>query len=67
MGMMTITNVSGNIWTANWVLGAVNPVTQANGWGGGVKTLTDTLDRVRITTTNGTDTLDGGSVNILYE
>jgi len=66
MGMMTITNVSGNIWTANWVLGAVNPVTQANGWGGGVKTLTDTLDRVRITTT-GSDTLDGGSVNILYE
>ena len=26
-----------------------------------------TLDRVRITTTNGTDTFDAGSINILYE
>ena len=67
MGMMTITNVSGNIWTANWVLGAVNPTTQANAWGGGVKTLTDTLTQVRITTTNGTDTFDAGSINILFE
>jgi hypothetical protein len=25
------------------------------------------LDRVRITTTNGTDTFDAGSINILYE
>jgi len=34
---------------------------------GGVKTLSGTLDRVRITTVNGTDTFDAGSVNILYE
>jgi hypothetical protein len=67
MGMMTITNVSGNIWTANWTLGATGTSPAATAWGGGVKTLTDTLDRVRITTTNGTDTLDGGSVNLLYE
>ena len=26
-----------------------------------------TLDRVRITTVNGTDTFDAGSINILYE
>ena len=25
------------------------------------------LDRVRITTVNGTDTFDAGSINILYE
>lgn len=30
-------------------------------------TLSGTLDRVRITTTNGTDTFDAGSINILYE
>ena len=66
MGMMTITNVSGNIWTANWVLGATGTSPAANAFGGGVKTLTDTLTQVRITTT-GSDTLDGGSVNILYE
>jgi len=33
---------------------------------GGV-TLTGVLDQVRVTTANGTDTFDAGSVNILYE
>ena len=33
----------------------------------GTKALSGTLDRVRITTVNGTDTFDAGSVNILYE
>lgn len=34
---------------------------------GGSKTLSGTLDRIRITTVNGTDTFDAGSINILYE
>lgn len=33
----------------------------------GVLALSGALDRVRITTVNGTDTFDAGSVNILYE
>ena len=33
----------------------------------GYKTLSGTLDRVRITTANGTDTFDAGTINILYE
>ncbi len=33
----------------------------------GNKALSATLDRVRITTVNGTDTFDAGSVNIIYE
>jgi hypothetical protein len=33
----------------------------------GGKTLAGTLDRIRITTVNGTDTFDAGSINILYE
>ena len=33
----------------------------------GSKTLSDTLTQVRITTVNGTDTFDAGSINILYE
>ena len=33
----------------------------------GSKTLSDTLDRIRITTVNGTNTFDAGSVNILLE
>jgi hypothetical protein len=33
----------------------------------GSKATSATLDRVRITTANGTDTFDAGSINILYE
>lgn len=33
----------------------------------GTKALAATLDRVRITTVNGTDTFDAGSINIMYE
>jgi hypothetical protein len=33
----------------------------------GSKELSATLDRIRITTVNGTDTFDAGSINILYE
>lgn len=34
---------------------------------GGSPALSGALDRVRITTSNGTDTFDAGSINILYE
>jgi hypothetical protein len=33
----------------------------------GAKSLSDVLTQVRITTVNGTDTFDAGSINILYE
>jgi hypothetical protein len=33
----------------------------------GAKSLSDTLTQIRITTVNGTDTFDAGSINILYE
>lgn len=41
--------------------------TQGSSVGGGNITLSGALDRVRITTVNGTDTFDAGSVNIMYE
>jgi hypothetical protein len=34
---------------------------------GGAIALSGVLDRVRITTVNGTDTFDAGTINILYE
>jgi hypothetical protein len=38
------------------------------GWAAaGTKTLSGTLDRITLTTVNGTDTFDAGSVNIMYE
>lgn len=33
----------------------------------GFKTLTGTLDRVRITTVGGSQTFDAGTVNVIYE
>jgi hypothetical protein len=36
-------------------------------FGSGTIALSGTLDRVRITTLNGTDTFDAGSINIMYE
>lgn len=46
-------------------------VTTTNGgtsfFAGNSPALAGALDRVRITTVNGTDTFDAGSVNILYE
>jgi hypothetical protein len=64
IGLWTLVNVSGNTWIATHTayLQGTNIVS-----GGGVKALSGTLDRVRLTTVNGTDTFDAGSVNISYE
>jgi len=63
-GHFTITNVSSNIWVCSHVYGDSGADIMV---GGGNISLGGTLDRVRITTTNGTDTFDAGSINILYE
>jgi hypothetical protein len=64
-GHIVLTNISGNIWAASGILGTSN--TPFAAYTAGNKTLSATLDRVRITTVNGTDTFDAGSINILYE
>jgi hypothetical protein len=51
----------------SWVCYGALYVTSGLNTLSGLKTLSDTLDRVRITTVNGTDTFDAGSINILYE
>jgi hypothetical protein len=64
-GIATIANVSGNIWVEAGALG--NTATNSVNVSGGSVSLAGTLDRVRITTVNGTDTFDAGSINIMYE
>jgi hypothetical protein len=64
-GNIVITNISSNTWTATGILwnsaGALN-------WTAAITpNLSDTLDQVRITTVNGTDAFDAGSINILFE
>ena len=66
-GSLTLLNVSGNVWVSNHSIGYNQATSSAGASGGGNKTLSGTLDRVRITTVNGTDTFDAGSINILYE
>ena len=64
---MTITLVSGTTWVASHCGGYTNGTTNFALVGGGSVTLADTLDRIRLTTANGTDAFDAGSVNIMYE
>jgi len=61
---MVITLISGSSYVSSHS-GMTNN-TQAISGGGGI-TLSGTLDRVRITTVNGTDTFDAGTINIMYE
>jgi hypothetical protein len=63
-GHMVITNISGNIWISSHTTKASTAVCPV---GAGSVTLGNTLDRVRFTSVNGTDTFDAGSINILYE
>jgi hypothetical protein len=64
-GAARIQLLTGNTWAfdGGFVAPAVPRVCNASG----SKTLSGTLDRIRITTVNGTDTFDAGSINILYE
>jgi len=63
-GSITLSLLGSNIWVAQ---GTLNPANAEAYTVSGAVTLSGTLDRVRITTVNGTDTFDAGSINILYE
>ena len=64
IGTATIANITGN----SWVFNSFNSqASGAAGAGTGVKELSATLDRIRITTVNGTDTFDAGSINVMWE
>ena len=65
-GSVVLTNITGNTWVSNGNLIFAN--TGSLGWSSaGSLALGGTLDGVRITTVNGTDTFDAGSINIMYE
>ena len=66
-GSVTITALdpATNLWVCAGVLGQSSSAGTSQI--GGSKTLSATLDRIRITTVGGTNTFDAGTVNILYE
>ena len=62
-GLMIISAINSNSW-------AYTAMANNNGsvrTSAGTKTLSDTLTSIRITTVNGTDTFDAGTINISYE
>jgi hypothetical protein len=64
-GICTISNISGNSWIESGVVG--NNLGNSNNVSQGTIALGAVLTAVRITTVNGTDTFDAGTINILYE
>ena len=64
-GQSIITKLSDSVYTSSgsmYLDGADGNVT-----GGTQSSLSETLDRIRITTANGTDVFDAGTINIMYE
>ena len=64
-GSLVLTLLGSNTWICSGVIGRY--VGGDSMIVNGVIALGGTLDRVRITTVNGTDTFDAGTINILYE
>ena len=64
-GCVQFNNVSGNAWVASGNI-AYNDASVVVCCAGGIA-LSGTLDRIRLTTVNGTDTFDAGTINISYE
>jgi len=65
-GIIMLCLQTGTTWVASGNINRDDTTTYLSVMAG-KKALSDTLDRVRITTVNGTDTFDAGSINILFE
>lgn len=64
-GTVQFTLISGNTWVFSGAFG-IHGIPYAGTLGGTIS-LSGVLDRIRITTTNGTDTFDAGTINIMWE
>ena len=64
-GVIHLCHMGSNLWVAGGVL--TDPAQTVSMTMGGSVTLSGALDRLRLTTVNGTDTFDAGSINILWE
>lgn len=63
--VLRLIDAASNAWVASGTFALSN--TNITTTLAGSKSLAGTLDRVRITTSNGTDTFDAGAINILYQ
>lgn len=66
-GRLVFEHLGGNVWSVAGN-GGGNDAGGVRLWNcGGTVTLSGALDRIRLTTVNGTDAFDAGLINILYE
>jgi hypothetical protein len=67
-GSIVLNLISGNTFVSSGILAlsdtSIGPLVASSA---GTKTLSDTLDRLRITTVQGIDTFDAGVINIIYD
>ena len=66
-GFISFVNITGNTWVCSATISSNNGNQPGMIYTNGQISLASVLDRIRITTANGTDTFDAGSINILYE
>lgn len=64
-GVMMVCLIGSDTWASTHSVGRSDSAVFL--CGGGSVALSGTLDRIRITTVNGTDTFDAGTINIMYE
>ena len=66
-GAYTLALLGSNTWVGSGNIGGDGSALVAFACAGKSPALSGTLDRIRITTVNGTDAFDAGSINILWE
>ena len=64
-GFSSLSTLGSNAWVAGGTV--MSSSSSGTNFHAGAITLSGTLDRIRITTSNGTDTFDAGSINLLLE
>lgn len=62
--VINLVNEATGTWSGGGIFGSTEPATT---WTAGSKALSGVLDRIRVTTVNGTDTFDAGTINIMWE
>ena len=66
-GCFVLNLISSNTWVGTGMLAYTAGTSNGVSTGGATPNLSGALDRIRITTVNGTDVFDAGSINIMYE
>jgi hypothetical protein len=66
-GKLTLSKVSSTVWVGEGSFYDSNPIIRMAYVAGRVSGLSGDVNMLRVTTANGTDAFDAGTINILYE